>query len=200
LTRSFKDFDPTSGRDDATPYDLDHMIPRADWNENWTPFSKKLKATGLFEGDEDGLRRMKWNCSVIGDALGNLWLVDFSTNRAWGKALFSEKIERLVDEGDRQCASNPSYRDMAFDRDAAKVWSGASDIDRKWSRNRLIGFQQAVEERAAWLYEKFYADLGFAEWAGDCLDVPQTSPSAESASSDLECGLDEPARVKEDVQ
>jgi Protein of unknown function DUF262 len=176
LKRSFPDFDPASGRDDDTPYDLDHMIPRSDWNEDWRPFSKKLKATGLFGGDE--LRQMWENRSVIGDAIGNLWLVDFSTNRAWGKAPFKEKIERLVDEGDRQCASNLSYRDMAFDRDAERIWLGASDIDRKWSRDRLIGFQQAVEERAAWLYERFYTDLNFSEFESDC--SASISPSADT--------------------
>ena len=171
LARTFRDFDPASGRDDDTPYDIDHMIPRSDWNEHWSTFSKKLKATGLFGGDGDAegpqLRQMKWNRG-IGDAIGNRWLVDFSINRKWGKKPFSEKIGCLIDEEKRQCASELSYRDMAFDRDAAQIWKGASGIDGTWSRERLIGFQQALEERAAWLYERFYADLGFVEWTGDC--------------------------------
>jgi hypothetical protein len=54
---------------------------------------------------------------------------------------------------------------LAFDPAAAQVWESASD--GKWSKDRLISFQQAVEARTAWLYERFYTDLNFAEFESD---------------------------------
>jgi hypothetical protein len=153
------------------------MIPQSDWNENWTPFSNKLREVGLEGPDLDHMHTNRW---VVGEALGNKWLVDFSTNRGWGDAPFDKKIEKLVDEVDRQSASELSYEDLAFDPAAAQVWSRASDPDRKWSKDRLISFQQAVEARTAWLYERFYTDLS-NECSPCCCG--STSPSSSSATS-----------------
>jgi hypothetical protein len=76
------------------------------------------------------LDRMHTNRRVVGEALGNKWLVDFSTNRGWGDAPFVKKIEKLVDEVNRQSAMELSYEDLAFDPAAAQVWLRASDPDR----------------------------------------------------------------------
>jgi hypothetical protein len=175
LERSFPDFDPASGRDDDTPYDLDHMIPQSDWY-HWKSFSNRLREAGLEGRDLDHMHTNRW---VAGDALGNKWLVNFSTNRGWGKAPFGEKTEKLVDEVDRQSESELSYEDLAFDPAAAQVWLRASHPDGKWSKDRLISFQQAVEARTGWLYERFYTDLHFQEFESDC--PASFSPSADKS-------------------
>jgi hypothetical protein len=115
----------------------------------------------------------------LGNSIGNLRLIDFSVNRAEQDDPFMTKLkkeimadaERPIGEMSREEINYHSS--MGFDPGAIKLWKTASGSDgdehvqakhRVWPDERLKAFQQAVEERAAWLYNKFYSDLGFASW------------------------------------
>ena len=38
--------------------------------------------------------------------------------------------------------------------------------ERLWSAERLATFQEVIEKRAEWLYQRFYDEAGFCEWVG----------------------------------
>ena len=82
LQQVFADFDPTSGRDDDTPYDVDHMIPQSDWGAGWTNLHPRLTVSKELSNDD--INRIRWERWNVGNAIGNKWLVDFSVNRGWG--------------------------------------------------------------------------------------------------------------------
>ncbi|MGH8013208.1 MAG: DUF262 domain-containing protein [Candidatus Binataceae bacterium] len=173
LERSFPDFDPASGRDGETPYDVDHIIPQSDWAGDWRKFNDELKKTGFFSDEE--LRQMRWARFTIGHAVGNKWLIDYSTNRSWGDAPFANKLDSI------KCIAD----DMAFNPDKSEIWQAASGKDGpEWSKKRLTAFQRAVEERTAWLYEQFYKKLGFEKWEGQSAEIPHVSPASEVSSAE----------------
>jgi len=166
LERTFPDFDPTSGRDDDMPYDVDHMIPYSDWGTDWRVFRNRLQNLKLF--DDYQIEKIRWARSDVGNAIGNKWLVDFSVNRGWGNIAFAAKLETLNSEVKRDSNSQAGLLLRVFDQRNGANWQKASaDGDHEWTQERLVTFQRAIEERSAWLYREFYRDLGFAEWESD---------------------------------
>lgn len=181
LERSFPDFDPTSGRDDETPYDIDHMIPRKDFARDWRTF------LGAVERSEDPpslteeeRTRIRYARTQLGESIGNLRLVDFSTNRSDSDAPFA--VKGLKDsEGTPPAEREAYYADMAFDPQQEGIWKLASgDETRAWPARRLAAFQEAVEKRCAWLYRRFYVELSFQRWQGPGLEISPLAPSNES--------------------
>jgi hypothetical protein len=92
---------------------------------------------------------------------GNLnW--DSSENRSYGDDAPNIKLE----------FDNPNERDellkhSVIDSSQIENWqicSGEKDKGRSWNEKRVQVFQQAVEQRAFTLYERFYNELGFSEW------------------------------------
>jgi len=163
LAEAFLGFDPTADREDDTPYDVDHIVPANDWGCNWAQ-RYRLFPPDLFTEDER--ERLRWIRGELGNSIGNKWLVDYSSNRAWGDKSFCEKIldiegrpgevlERLLE---------------VFPAEFRHLWVEASPengVNLNWDSQRLSGFQAAVETRAAWLYKRLYSDLGFSEWMQD---------------------------------
>jgi len=168
LQQVFADFDPTSGRDDDTPYDIDHMVPHSDWGIYWTPVYAALRLNE--ELDEKDLLRMWRTRSDIGNGIGNKWLVDFSLNRGWGNRAFASKLELLeANEPPKKpsdkCAAALLLRAFDTRDDARQDWSVASGIaNLNWPMARVKTFEMAIERRAAWLYKMFYDGLEFSEW------------------------------------
>jgi hypothetical protein len=176
LLSRFPDFDPASGRDDDTPYDADHMVPAADWARHWTLFSNDLVLPGLTRDQREATRDPR---VLLGDSIGNLRLIDFSVNRAEQDDPYIIKLEKeIVAEAERPTVEMSReeidyHSSMCFDPGAINIWRTASGSDgdehvpakhRVWPNERLSAFQQAVEARTAWLYDKFYSELGFASW------------------------------------
>lgn len=53
---------------------------------------------------------------------------------------------------------------MMFNSEQRRVWFDASGNGQDWNEQRLIAFQQAIEDRAHWLYRRFYEGLEFQRW------------------------------------
>jgi hypothetical protein len=168
LQSRFPDFDPASGRDDDTPYDADHMVPYSDWGRNWA----RLCWPGVLElsGEQrDAIRHPRF---LLGNSIGNLRLIDFAVNRAEHDDPFMTKLKKEMTSetegqvGEMSAEDQTAYHSsMGFDPNAIELWGRASGgEDRVWPIGRLEAFQEAVEKRAAWLYDLFYSDLGFASW------------------------------------
>ena len=162
LQSRFPDFDPASGRDDDTPYDVDHMVPYNDWGRDWRPFQTDHVLPGLTIPEREAIRDARF---LLGDFIGNLRLIDFSVNRAGQDDPFITKLKKELPTEVSAGEEIAYHCSMAFDPRAKDLWEKASGgDDRIWPNERLIDFQKAVEERATWLYYKFYSELGFASW------------------------------------
>ena len=108
----------------------------------------------------------------IGHAVGNKWLVDFSLNRGWRDNSFSKKISEVKAYAAKGGRGSRELLRGAFDCKDDN-WSEASgDGNERWSKRRLAAFQTAIENRSAWLYRRFYEDLGFSDWVNDRASYP----------------------------
>jgi len=158
LALEFKDYDPSTDRDDEKPYDLDHIQPKAAFDFHWNGMMEMfdeplidLYQTSFYYGRDQ-----------LGNSIGNYRWIGSSVNRSNGDMNILEKLNLKTFEA--------SHADLwinsAFnigDETVRQTWSVAGG-EGKWSATRLLAFQQAVEERAMWLYEEFWRSAGFDEW------------------------------------
>ena len=159
VRRVFPGYAPLTDHEDDVPYDFDHICPYKDWGEDWRPLQNRV---------EPGARqRMRDGRNAVGDGIGNLRLIESSTNRHDQDADISEKMPFVQRENLTAC-DEQAMADWAFPSEQRAFWRGVSCQrpvrDRYWNGVRLAAFQEAVEKRAAWLYSQFYNDLGFDAW------------------------------------
>lgn len=135
IYEAFPNYDPTSGRDDDMPLDLDHIIPRNLFGFNW---GKNVAKQRLAEGnDADNFWQER---HAIGNSLGNYRWLCGRTNRSRGKG----RIE--VDGDDRK----------RFDLiENVAAWNelipeGAGH--QRWTREDVASFQRLIEGRTVALY------------------------------------------------
>jgi hypothetical protein len=166
IRKAFPDYTPLSEHEDDLPYDVDHICPYKEWGDDFRLVRKR------FDDDVDApLRdRMEKGRGGLGNGIGNLRLVDSSTNRFDQDDDISKKMPFLVAVG------NPLDDDEAMSRSAfslelCKLWSRVSRPGpvetRLWNSDRLAAFQHAVEHRGAWLYGCFHDELDFETWTSD---------------------------------
>ncbi len=138
------------GMEDDTPYDYDHILPTAHWSY-WTGSGAGNRLIDCHNDDAD--KTGHW---VVGNAIGNIHVLDSSKNRSLSDTPPDEKIRKYAD----------LPRNALIDvKSQGNFWDGASrskehekDL-RFWDRDRAANFQRAVETRTFALYELFYQDL-----------------------------------------
>lgn len=168
LSTEFGGYDPSSDRDEDKPYDLDHIQPQANWN-----FHGSTKILAKVEGDGTGdyyTSDFYNGRHDLGNSVGNKRWIDSSENRSWGKTNPNKKLK--LDRFLAQDAQPDKWMTSTFDvrESSVRTWldAGADDGDGVlWTSCRKRAFQQAVEERALWLYERFWEDNGFSTWMGE---------------------------------
>ena len=137
---------------DDTPYDFDHILPSAHWRADWR----------LMSGS-DNLSDFQSARHVLGNSIGNVRAWDAALNRSDGAISPRGKLQGQDGQAD------PSWLyDSAIDPAQHALWLACSPEDEahptRWSRQRALAFQQAVEQRAFALYQQLYQQAGFAEW------------------------------------
>jgi hypothetical protein len=162
---TFLHYDPSSGRDDDKPYDLDHICARKTW------------LNSIYKGrtgdDDESLCKTAWDGRhILGEGIGNLWWIDSRVNRGLGDASIASKL--AVGELKRVIAK-------AFDDASLPQWRTASVEENEWNALARKEFQVAVEERTLWLYERFFYKLGFEAWLGSSPSNQATHMSAADA-------------------
>lgn len=172
LATAFPDYDPLADREDDTPYDVDHMVPRNDWGFDWRDRNARLYPCERF--DDAQLNKFRWVRNELGNSIGNKWLVDFSSNRAWSDRSFPQKLQQIRDGIERGGQDYACLLAGAFDNGTEQILINASpqNGNNSWTNERLIAFQRAVEERAVGLYRRLYDELGLGDW----LNVGQPNP------------------------
>ena len=165
IRHTFPDYVPLDDHEDDVPYDIDHLCPAKDWGDDWRNLRNRL--VGLDQNLIDRVYRCK---SVVGGGVGNLRLIEFSQNRKDQDDDVSDKMQCILgDDQLPQVAHAEEMAKFAFAPEHRGVWKkiacpGSDVADRKWDEPRLEAFQEAVELRAAWLYERFYQDLDYEQW------------------------------------
>jgi hypothetical protein len=153
VAEEFDQVDPMAGRDEDTPYDYDHILPCAHW-EDWRGATG---GDGLLKFAED---QQIW---VVGNAIGNVRVWESSLNRSDCDQSPTSKLKLDGDVDER----SKLLKDSAIDVAEAKYWqaaSGPGGKPRSWGSERAVAFQCAVEKRTFYLYRRYFNELGFAEW------------------------------------
>ena len=145
--------DPIAGKDEETPYDFDHILPRSHWGD-WTGMGKNPDTLMEYFAPKE------WQPHVIlGNAIGNVRVVHFSDNRHDGDASPKVKFGDLPPD---------RLKDSAIEEDQLLLWIACSPMDekekKKWDRERAVAFQQVVETRTFALFKTFYNQAGFEVW------------------------------------
>lgn len=161
IREAFPGYAPLSEHEDDLPYDFDHICPYKDWGDWWSVRRR-------FEGVEPAMRqRMRDGRDAVGNEVGNLRIVDSSINKRDQDADIAEKMPFAMTD-DPSEVDRQKMAKSAFPPEHRALWKRVSRpgavADRKWNHDRLAAFQRAVEQRAAWLYQGFYDELGYAAW------------------------------------
>jgi hypothetical protein len=173
LRRVLPGFAPLTEHEDDIPYDMDHICPRNDW----MAYHRALPDTPELEAMDLNREAMRLNREILGNGIGNFRLVESSQNRADQDADVCQKIPCIcmADPLHDECLQTLADSAFPSDEEQRNLWQSVSnpvDIDQRfWNADRLAAFQQAVERRAAWLYKRFYTELGFQAW------VPPPAPA-----------------------
>jgi len=162
IARVFPGYVPLTDHEDDVPYDVDHMCPYKDWGDWWSVRDR------FHDGVRPDVRqRMRDGRGAVGNGIGNLRLVESSTNKKDQDADVMEKMSFIQRDGSTACDIQ-AMADWAFSPEQRAFWERVSRsgevASRMWDNDRLGAFQQAVEQRAAWLYQQFHNDLGFGAW------------------------------------
>lgn len=142
ISINFPDYDPTSGRDEDLPIDLDHIIPASifGFDYRYRGDHLDLKTYPFLESDN-----FRWGRSIVGNSLGNYRWLDASENRHRGNGAFIP----LRNQGD--FIENPDDWNKIIPQDKNK---------RPWSKDDVAIFQRLIDLRTLDLYEILLVDSG----------------------------------------
>lgn len=192
LVGSMSSDDVRAGREDETPYDYDHICPSSHWL-GWTGKHADPTSLPLFCQDKDA----HWR---VGNSIGNLRVWDSVKNRSDGDVAPAIKL-RLY-EPTTQESHQPAQRELlgssAIPERHKAAWKECSrdETSKKvWDKVRATAFQEAVELRAFYLYERYFSDLDFDHWltalGEDSGRSDVASPEETSAATDEQYGINE---------
>src|SRR5262249_55390090 len=134
------EYDPTSGRDEDLPVDLDHLIPRTVFDFDWRNRGARLEEDATTDD-------FRWGRSLVGNSLGNYrWLVA-SENRGRGAGTL---------------APLPNDGDVVSDLSRWNTLIGDESQPRVWSRTDIAEFQRLVALRTIALCRRVVEDDGIA--------------------------------------
>ncbi len=140
----FEETPALPGSDDETPYDFDHICPANHWSD-WTGTIKKPDPDRIIDFTMEKSAE-QW----LGNSIGNVRVWDSSDNRSLSDIAPDKRLETVEDRNDSVVNDNEG-------------WEGCGS-GCKWSRDRAIAFQRAIEARTINLYKKLYEDLDFAAY------------------------------------
>ena len=162
LKKEFPGYAPLSDHEDDIPYDIDHICPQNDWGDDKRNFEKRLDCKEI---DPRMCERLFKVRREVGNGIGNLRLVGTTENRSNGDADVGKKMDFILKEIEGHEIERPAGPPGTYD---VALWEKVSRkgkvSDRRWNKERLLAFEQAVEGRAVYLYQRFHDDLGFSAW------------------------------------
>ena len=136
----FPNYDPTSGRDEELPVDLDHIIPQNVFGFDWREYGKRLR-------DEAVSDNFRWTRGVVGNSLGNYRWLSASENRSRGDGAYVPIVDNL------DLVTNSSDWNALILRDA----------NDHWSKEDIATFQRLINLRSLQLYENLLTKSGIMD-------------------------------------
>ena len=153
----FKHYDPTSGRDEDLPVDLDHVVPHDLFGFDWRHRERRL-------AEEQRSNNFRWERGGIGNSLGNYRWLCSSTNRARGKNKIEDgKLLPVLDSG------GATRFDLVENVDEWNSLIPGKDEQQHWTREDVTCFHRLIEGRAVALY-----DIILREGIGPVVPAPPT--------------------------
>lgn len=143
IATEFSDYDPTSGRDEDLPVDLDHLIPHDLFSFNWRYVDKHLN-TDITEKSDIADNFWKHR-KTVGNSLGNFRWLCASKNR--GRQ--NKPIDTLPENGDLVANADPWNALIHAQKDG-----------NKWSVEHVDTFQQIIDLRTLELVEQLLTETG----------------------------------------
>jgi len=138
IIEKFPNYDPTSGRDEDLPIDLDHIVPHALFGFDWRYKEKRLEPKAISDN-------FRWQIGTLGNSLGNFRWIAASDNRKKGKGPY----EPLSIDGQLDLVSNPDHWNKVIPQD-----------NRPWTIEDIADFQRMVDLRTLDLYERILTGSG----------------------------------------
>jgi hypothetical protein len=129
LTEQFRNYDPTSSRDEDLPIDKDHLIPHKKFGDHW-----RRQQNCLFysvSDEKNNFYEQRW---TVGNSLGNFRWLDASHNR--------RRQDGPIDPLDGE-------RDFIKD---VKEWNDLRDKN-PWSEADVASFQKMIDLRTLDIYK-----------------------------------------------
>ena len=160
LERHFAHYRALSDHEDDLPYDWDHICPRA----HWGPDGRTVGWEVMGFPNKPAWERNMGQPWMVGDAIGNMRLVDFRQNRSDSDDGIFAKMPFLC-SGSADPNGDSARSFLMEDADTLPFWKKVDESsDHRWTSERLEAFQRAVEQRTARLYDEFFNQLGFKDW------------------------------------
>lgn len=162
IRRAFPGYAPLTNHEDDLPYDVDHICPQKDCRDWWSVRDRvDVRDPALRQAMRDGR-------DALCNGIGNLRLIDSSLNRSDHDDDVATKLPFICSDHEPTRDERTAMVDFGFACQNRNLWKRVSRpgkvADRQWDEDRLQAFQQSVEQRAIWLYRRFYDDLGYGAW------------------------------------
>jgi len=161
VKEKFKGTQFLSGQDgDSVPYDFDHLVPQS----NWSSFQGRGNALSQLEGPCKNFNET-WPRRGLGNSIGNYRVMSDSDNRSRGDTPLTEKVGEpclsfLENKGDWEKYAFADTNNSANDLSKWKLASPLREDSGNWNNARVLAFQDAVEGRVVYLYNKLMSDSG----------------------------------------
>lgn len=166
MAKWFLGYNPTSTDAYDTPYDEDHILPKA----HMIVPGQSVK-TDLSSEEHKAFDSRRY---LYINSIGNYRLWPFWANRSDGDVCQTKKLrvyqtdftEDLPAKDLGLISSDEFFTASAIELSQKQYWIDAQveDHRRNWNEKRRIAFQNAVERRVISLYETFYKDLNYENW------------------------------------
>ncbi len=148
INSKFKNYDPTSDRDEDLPMDLDHLIPQSKFGFNWGERNDRLKLDQIDSQQEKNLQnKFRYQRNVIGNSLGNYRWLASSDNRS--------RQDDPIAENDND-KNDDIWFNFGTDVDgkfAIKAFNRIIDKDQ-WTSEDVKEMQRAIDLRSVFIFEQ----------------------------------------------
>ncbi len=144
LAETFPKFDPTSSRDEDLPIDLDHLIPRKKFGEDWRKQKNQLLSgndrASLSDSDMVNFKDAR---HTVGNSLGNYrWLGSSENRRRQNGQIENRKCDFIG---------------------VLKPWNDLIDNDH-WGSDAVASFQRLIDLRTVSIYQEILNGAGLKEF------------------------------------
>ena len=148
INSKFKNYDPTSDRDEDLPMDLDHLVPQSKFGFNWGSRHQQLV---LDENDSQQKKniqnKFRYQREFIGNSLGNFRWLASSDNRSRQDGIIVKSNNDRTD--DLWFNFNTEVESKCAIKDFNSIIS-----ERQWTSEDVKEMQRVIDLRSVFIFEQ----------------------------------------------